>query len=181
MQSHQSWAIKDEAILDDLQALLKISATEKATLAALQSLATAHAPTLANDFYDRLTQHALTAEFVDGMVNHLKTTLTTWFLDLFSGTYETAYIQNRLKIGAAHVRIGLPIRYPLAMMDLILAHGETIAQQSDDPETALAALHKLVSLDFAIFNQAYEDKRLSHLTEMVGNEKLARLMLTQGS
>jgi hypothetical protein len=36
-----------------------------------------------------------------------------------------------------------------------------------------------LALDIAVFNQAYEDTQLKHLAEMVGNERLARRLLTQ--
>jgi hypothetical protein len=44
---------------------------------------------------------------------------------------------------------------------------------------AASAFRKLATLDIAIFNQAYENTQLAHLAEMVGNERLARRLLTQ--
>ncbi|HAT77370.1 MAG TPA: Globin-coupled histidine kinase, partial [Flavobacterium sp.] len=85
-------------------------------------------------------------------------------------------VRRRLKIGQVHVRIGLPVRYPLAMIDVILAVGKKVTAQNPD---AQAAFHKLLALDMAIFNQAYEDTQLKHLVHMVGNERLARRMLSQ--
>ena len=81
-------------------------------------------------------------------------------------------------IGKVHVKIGLPVRYPIAMLDVIMNHGEVVARKSSDPDTAVAAFRKLVGLDLAIFNQAYEDNQLLHLAELVGGERLARLLLT---
>lgn len=181
MEDRQSWAIKDEAILDDLVALMNVTAEEKAILGALKNEAQAVGGQMIDAFYERLLTHAPTAEYLEGMVEHLKGTLQNWFLQLFSGEYGPEYVQNRLTIGKTHVRIGLPVRYPLAMMDLLMEHGEKVAAQSAQPELASGAFRKLAALDIAIFNQAYENTQLDHLAEMVGNERLARRLLSSES
>jgi hypothetical protein len=113
---------------------------------------------------------------VEGKVEHLKKTLQKWFIELFSGDYGETYLQERLRIGEAHVRIGLPIRYPLAMIDIMLEFGWKATANS--PE-ARSAFEKLLALDMAIFNHAYEDAQLRHLEKFVGNERLARRMLME--
>jgi len=80
--------------------------------------------------------------------------------------------------GRVHVRIGLPVRYPLAMLDVVMKFGEQVARQSTHPEAAVAAFRKVLALDIGIFNQAYENNQLLHLAEMVGGERLARRLLT---
>lgn len=181
MQDHKSWEIKDEAILDDLSALMNLTAGEKSALATVKDQAQAAAPQMVDTFYERLLGHSNTAEYFDDQdkVGHLRQTLETWFVQLFSGEYDQSYVRSRLKIGQVHVRIGLPVRYPLAMMDVMLRHGEQVATQSPQSETAVTAFRKLLALDIAIFNQAYENTQLKHLSEMVGNERLARRLLTQ--
>jgi hypothetical protein len=179
MSDRKSWAIKDEAILDDLAVLINLTAEEKEILANLQAQAQIIAPALSEAFYQRLLAHPETAEFVVGQIEQRKTTLETWFVQLFSGCYDEEYVWQRLKIGQTHVRIGLPVRYPLAMMDIVLECGRQVAAQSEHPERASQAIRKLLALDVAIFNQAYEDAKLKHLAEMMGNERLARRLLTQ--
>jgi hypothetical protein len=53
--------------------------------------------------------------------------------------------------------------------------------KSSDPETAKEAFRKVMSLDIAVFNQAYEDRQLEHLADLVGGERLARRLLTGSS
>ncbi len=172
----KSWAIKEEAVLDDLVTLMGVTETEAATLRDLQSAAAEAAPNLVEDFYGRLLNHEPTAEYFEGKIDHVKEALNVWFVELFSGEYGQDYVKSRLQIGKTHVRIGLPVRYPLAMMDVMLRHGHAVAGSD---KAAQAAFSKLLSLDIAIFNQAYEDTQLKHLAEMVGNERLARRLLTQ--
>lgn len=179
MQDRTSWTVKDNAILDDLVALMGLTDEEKAIMTTVQPQAEAMANEMVDAFYVRLVNHENTFEYLDGMVDHLRVTLKKWFVQLFSGDYGTEYVQSRLAIGKTHVRIGLPVRYPLAMMDVLLAYGEKVTAQSTNPELATGAFRKLVALDIAIFNQAYENTQLNHLSEMVGNERLARRLLTQ--
>lgn len=175
MEDRKSWDIKDEAILDDLVALMGLTDAEKSAIAACQGAAEAGADAMIDAFYARLLAQDTTSEFLQGMVDHLRTTLKDWFIVLFSGKYDAKYVNSRLEIGKTHVRIGLPVRYPLAMMDILMEHGEKVT--SSNGEIAQKAFRKLAALDIAIFNQAYENAQLQHLAELVGNERLARRLL----
>jgi hypothetical protein len=64
------------------------------------------------------------------------------------------------------------------MLDVIMSFGEQVTQQSAQPEAALVAFRKVFALDVAVFNQAYETSQLEHLADLVGGERLARLLLT---
>jgi hypothetical protein len=174
-----SWLVKDTAILSELITLLNLSADEAALLGSLQPQALAAAPALLDAFYGRLFKHQNTAEYLEGVsLDRLHTMVGEWFADIFSGKYDEAYAKKRLQIGQVHVRIGLPVRYPLAMLDIIGPFGESIAQKSAKPDQAVTAFRKVLALDIAIFNQAYEDNQLAHLAELVGGERLARLLLS---
>ncbi|HEX5690879.1 MAG TPA: protoglobin domain-containing protein [Roseiflexaceae bacterium] len=178
-QERKSWQIKDAAILSELVSLMGLSADEAASLGALQGQAREAAPALLDMFYGRLFKHANTAEYLEGVaMERLHTMVAEWFADIFSGTYDQSYAMKRLNIGRVHVRIGLPVRYPLAMLDVIMPVGEDIAKKSAQPEHAVQAFRKVLALDIAIFNQAYEDNQLAHLAELVGGERLARLLLS---
>jgi hypothetical protein len=67
------------------------------------------------------------------------------------------------------------------MIDVIMQHGEEVVAESSDPATAKDAFQKVMSLDIAVFNQAYEDRQLEHLADLVGGERLARRLLTGAS
>ena len=97
---------------------------------------------------------------------------------IFGGVYDDTYALKRLNIGLIHVRIGLPVRYPLAMLDLIARYGEEVAGQAG--AEALTAFRKVLALDVATFNQAYENNQLQHLADLTGNERLARRLLSGG-
>ncbi|NOK62349.1 MAG: hypothetical protein GFH27_549331n89 [Chloroflexi bacterium AL-W] len=179
MEERQSWQVKDAHILSELIALMDLSTAESTLLGSLHTHAISMAPQMAEVFYERLLVHVQTAEyFIDRPMQPLHQTIGQWFIDLFGGQYDEAYVGQRIRIGKVHVHIGLPVRYPLAMLDVVMVYGEQVTQQSAQPQQALQSLHKLLALDTAIFNQAYEDERLSHIATLVGGERLARKLLS---
>ena len=174
-----SWQIKDEATLTELVTLMNLQPNEVALLKSLEGEARRIAPEMTKAFYDRLFAHDQTAEYLQGAsIERLHGMVQDWFVGLFSGEYDAAYARRRIGIGQIHVRIGLPVRYPLAMLDIVLPFGEAVARSSKQPEAAAIAVRKVLALDVAIFNQAYEDNQLQHLAELVGGERLARRLLT---
>lgn len=181
-QERLSWGVKDDSVLAELITLMDLSDSESALLGALAGQAQAKAPEMTQAFYARLTKHQNTNEYLEGLsTERMNSMLGDWFAGLFCGTYDQTYAEQRLKIGQIHVNIGLPVRYPLAMLDVIIPYGEEVARQSDKPNEAVAAFRKLLALDVAVFNHAYENNQLKHLAELVGGERLARLLLAGGA
>jgi len=177
-QERKSWQIKDEAVYEDLVSLMGLTDEEIDILKSLKPEAEKNARKMTDDFYSRLFAYEMTKEYFEGQnMERLHQMIGDWFIELFSGQYDKEYVKGRLKIGYVHVKIGLPVRYPIAMIDIISDHGEKIAETSSNPAKAKEALRKVTALDIAVFNQAYEDNQLSHLVELVGNERLARRLL----
>lgn len=175
---YAGWQIRDTAVLAELRAIMDITPQVAARLAALHEQARAITPQLAEAFYARLMAHGPTAEYLQQTsLDARHRTIGQWFSDLFSGVYDETYVAKRIVIGQVHVRIGLPVRYPLAMLDVVTQFGEQVAQQSPEPELAMEAFRKVLALDVAIFNQAYEDDHIKHLAELVGGEHLALRLL----
>lgn len=175
----KSWAIESEDIHTELAEMMDLSVEEKSLLASVQDEAEDETDALTEAFYERLLAHDETAEyFEEEDMDERHAMIAEWFVELFSGQYDQEYVAQRLKIGRVHVQIGLPVRYPLSMIDVIMQHGERVAAKSSQPQRAKQAFQKVLSLDVAVFNQAYEDRQLAHLAELVGGERLARRLLT---
>jgi hypothetical protein len=174
-----SWKVKGEDILHELVSLMNISAEEMTLLGDLSAQARHVAPEMTETFYERLFKHQNTSEYFEGVsMDRLHSMVADWFVELFNGSYDTTYAQKRLGIGKIHVQIGLPVRYPLAMLDVVMPFGERVVQQSPKPVVAATGFRKVLALDVAIFNQAYEDSQLHHLSELIGGESLARLLMS---
>jgi hypothetical protein len=177
-ENRTSWTVKDTEIAQELSELMGVDDHESELLADLSGHAQDRARAMTDDFYDRLFDHENTKEYFEGHdMERLHAMIGEWFTELFSGDYGADYVENRLHIGHVHVQIGLPVRYPLAMIDIVSEHGRAVADESDSPEAARKAFNKVLALDVAIFNQAYEDNQLQHLADLVGGERLARRLL----
>src|SRR5689334_9488805 len=130
-ENRKSWDIQEEAVLHELVGMLELSAQEKALLGDLRAQARDLAPKVTEVFYERLFKNENTAEFLrSAPMTRLHSMVADWFVDLFGGTYDEEYARKRMKIGRIHVQIGLPVRYPLAMLDLLIPAGEGIARGS---------------------------------------------------
>ena len=181
MQDRKSWSVQGDSIHQELMDILNLSAEDIAALTALQEPAKVQASLMVEEFYQRLFAQENTKEyFAEASMERLHSMIAEWFMELFSGNYDTAYAQKRMGIGQIHVRIGLPVRYPLAMLDIIGKHGDIICAKGANAELAKTAFHKVLAIDVAVFNQAYENSQLQHLAELVGGARLARLLLSGG-
>src|SRR6476661_10501826 len=76
----------------------------------LGPLLTPSFPALVDDFYQEIEKHPDAVKVITGgseQIERLKGTLILWLQELFSGTYDAAYVYRRWKIGYRHVEIGL--------------------------------------------------------------------------
>lgn len=173
--NRKSWEVKDEAIVRELHELVALSAEERAQLEALQPAARQAAPQLAEDISNRLVSHELSREFIDDPAK-LRAALEAWFVGLFDGRYDEVHARQRLGAGDLPARIGMPVRYPLAMLDLISGHGEQVAATAGG--AAVQAFRKVLAIDLATLGQACENNRLCLVAEVTGSERLARRLLS---
>lgn len=179
IEFRKSWDIKGPDVVAELLSWVDLSDEERNLLASLHDDAVAASGAFALDFVGRVVHGDNTAEFAEPYpAEAIIGALAGWFADLFKGVYDEEYAQSRIRIGQVHVRLGLPVRYPIAMFDIVAVHGEALAQKAGPK--AVEAFRKTLALDFAAFTQAYEENQLHHLSVTLGNERLARRLLTTG-
>jgi len=87
-------------------------------------------------------------------LSRLKTYQRKYILDLFSGIYDSEYVNNRLRIGLVHKRIGVETKHyitAMAHLKSILTEWITIGfQQKNQVTTILIALEKLLNFDIQL-------------------------------
>ena len=146
----------------------------------LAPIAQRHFAQLIDDFYDAIQNNSATAKVITGgaeQINRLKGTLVRWLEELLSGQYDQAYVIRRWKVGLRHVEIGLDQVYTNAALSR-LRHGLLLALESDSLMhvkqhlSARRALNKLLDLDLAIIEDAYQTERQRHQQQM---ERLATI------
>ena len=93
----------------------------------------------------------------------------SYFLGLFSGTYDLNYVRDRLRVGTAHERIGMPPKLYLGAYRRYLALIHTRLQdhfKGNDAEAAkaLSTIRKIIFFDMALAIDTYIAAYLETMT-----------------
>ncbi|MBI2898122.1 MAG: histidine kinase [Deltaproteobacteria bacterium] len=162
------------------------SEDDERALRALGPRAESHFPRIAEEFYDRLSEHEGARRVLEGarsdQVARLKGTLREWLSVLLTGPWDERYFERRARIGRVHVQIGLPQRYMFGAMNLIRTSLAAIAMAdfaSDLPlhEAMVRAIGKVLDLELAIMVEAYHEALVQEVrqVERSRTERLASL------
>jgi rsbT co-antagonist protein RsbR len=133
-----------------------------ARLLEVNDIAQGYAQPVIESFYDHLLAFEETRAFFPnpGILAHVKNMQREYFLRLTQGNYDAAYVENRLRIGAVHERIGLPIKSYLGMYSFYLraVASQLLAAYKEEPQRTLPtllSLMKLVFLDIGLAIDTY--------------------------
>jgi len=148
----------------DLQSYVGWSQDDARRVAALTPGVEPHFVELVDDFYHEIDLHPSARKVITGgpaQVERLKNTLIGWLRELFSGQYDSAYVERRWKVGLRHVEIGLDQVYTNAALSrlrsgLIRALDTDWQQEPRELVGAVRSLNKLLDLDLAIIEDAYQ-------------------------
>jgi len=151
----------DEAELASRRAFFELSDEDLGRLAALRPFAEKFTDAIVEDFYKLLLRHPETKKFFpdEATVRRVKKTQRDYFLGLFAGKCDLAYVEDRLRVGTAHQRIALSTKWYLGAyrkyMQLICDH---LFEELHDPARVLeafASIQKLVYFDVVLACDTY--------------------------
>lgn len=151
----------DEGVLRSRLAFYRLGEAEFARLAALRDFARAQTRDVVELFYEHLLSQPETRDYLDDreLIERLKRKQTAYFLEMFDGRIDLAYVDNRLRIGAVHHRLGVPPRWYIGAYSryLDLVHGRLAARGGDPTETVadMTAIEKMMHFDAALAIDAY--------------------------
>jgi signal transduction histidine kinase len=140
-------------------------ADEDATrVASLASLVESSVSALIDDFYEEIERHEGTRRVITGghaQIERLKETLRQWVRDLFAGVYDESYLKKRWRVGWRHVEIGLDQIYTNVALSRLRSGLVAAVQRNWDGDPrelneAVRSLNKLLDLDLAIIEEAYQ-------------------------
>lgn len=125
-------------------------------------------PALIDDFYGEIDRHPEARKVITGgdvQVQRLKGTLLAWLDELFLGRYDSQYVVRRWKVGWRHVEIGLSQVYTnVALSRLRDGLFESLHDRwrgdRDELSRTIRSLSKLLDLDLAIIEDAYQAEYL---------------------
>ncbi len=124
-----------------------------------------------DDFYQTINDHDFTRCIITGgedQISRLKGTLYQWLDSLFSGPYGAEFAWSRWRVGIRHVEIGLHQAYAIAAMGrLRFSINEAICalgkEQRVDAAAAIGSINKLLDIDLALIDLAYQRKAMEQL------------------
>jgi rsbT co-antagonist protein RsbR len=135
-------------------------------LVGIHNLALQNVKSLIGDFYEHLLSFEETRIFFEDpeVLKRVQNAQEEYFLRLTQGNYDFAYAQNRLRIGAIHERIGLPVKAYLGMYNYYLRAmaSRLIEEYESEPKRAWSAfisLLKLKMLDIGLAIDTYISAR----------------------
>ncbi|MBV2091166.1 MAG: GGDEF domain-containing protein [Candidatus Thiodiazotropha sp. (ex Ctena orbiculata)] len=100
-------------------------------------------------------------------LNRLHNAQKAYITDLFSGYYDIEYVNNRLRIGLVHKRIGVEPKLYLAailtLKQLLITHIRNTVPTDNNPDAVIAALEKLLMLDISLVFDTYIRSLISEI------------------
>jgi signal transduction histidine kinase len=135
---------------------------------------------LVDDFYAEIKKHPDALKVITGgqaQIDRLKGTLILWLKELVSGNYDRGYVARRWRVGWRHVEIGLDQVYTNVAMSRLRSGLLRSVQEKwqGDKQTlkgTVRALSKLLDLDLAIIEDAYQAEYMDRLQR---TERLAAI------
>jgi rsbT co-antagonist protein RsbR len=140
-------------------------------LGSLKSFANTCTKDITEALYELLLQHPDSRTFFpdDATINHVKQMQNKYFLGLFSGVCDLDYVTDRLWVGVAHERIGMPPKLYIGAyrryVDIITAHlYKEFKQDPAKAAKAASAIRKLIFFDMALAIDTYIAAYLETMT-----------------
>lgn len=166
--------------------LFGLSEEQCAVLESCQSLIMDNIDDIVNEFYEKQTADDEIALLIgdSDTLARLHAAQRKYVLDLFSGYYDLEYVNNRLRIGLVHKRIGVePKLYLSAIKTLKNIITGIIGREIDDQDTRTTlyeAVDRVLYFDITLVFDTYIRSLLSEIeTEKNRTETYARSLETK--
>ncbi len=151
----------DESEVASRRVFFKLGDDDLARLASLRGFAEKVTDAIVEDFYALLLSHPDTRKFFpdEASIRRVKRTQREYFLGLFAGRCDMAYVEDRLRVGAAHERIGLAPKWYLGAYRqyLQLIYEKLLIEYSDPAQiqAAFVSIQRIVFFDVALALDTY--------------------------
>ena len=150
----------DERELASRRAFFEITDEDLARLAALRPFAEKHSVDIVEGLYQLILGHSESRAFFhdEASITRVKRMQLQYFLGLFAGRLDLAYMEDRLRVGAAHERIGLAPKWYIGAYSryLRLLHERLFADFTPaEASAAFLSIKKLVAFDTALAIDTY--------------------------
>lgn len=150
----------DEAELQHRRAYFEIEDDDLARLASLRDFAEKHSDVVVSRLYELILGHESKGVFVDNAsLGRAQRAQKEYFRGLFAGRCDLPYVEDRLRIGVAHERVGVPPKWYIGAYARYLRLIFELLEKDLDDRAALDAAYKsaqkLVAFDMALAMDTY--------------------------
>lgn len=86
-----------------------------------------------------------------------------WFMKLFSGEYDAGYFYYLQRIGYRHVRVGVPVHYVTAAMNVVRSFAIEVIESEVKPSERIlyiTSLEKILDLNLDLITSSYREEEL---------------------
>ncbi|MFC5542786.1 protoglobin domain-containing protein [Ureibacillus suwonensis] len=149
--------------------LINLTENDLQLLACLKPYIEKNIEEIVNAFYGDLTSIPVLNEIINkhSSVERLKKTLKIHILEMFSGKIDKAFIEKRIRIAQAHLKIGLIPKWYIGAFQNILNSFINIIIRSDwsreSIEKATLLCTKLINFETQIVLEEYEKEKREHI------------------
>jgi len=147
--------------IDHRKKLLSFSPHDAAALLALKPFIDDQIDVIVDEFYEIQTSVPDIALLIGDAdtLRRLRSAQRKYILDLFCGFYGLEYVNNRLRIGLVHKRIGVEPKLYLSavhtLWDLLVRTISDGLTEGKDRQAALLALNKVLFFDITVVFETY--------------------------
>ena len=145
-------------------ALIQLKDEDLAIAKAIQPVIVQHIDQIVDSFYEHIAAEELLMQIIDknSSIERLKLTLNRHIQEMFSGRIDNAYYEQRSRIAAIHMRIGLePKWYMCAFQNLLVSIVGLLDEAIEDKRElvlAIQAVTKILSIEQQIVLEEYENE-----------------------
>jgi rsbT co-antagonist protein RsbR len=146
-----------DAERDQRMAFLHLTHTDFKLLAAMRKDVEKHIPAIVTEFYrDLLGYSEPRRQFADKKkMERVQAAQRDYLLSLFAGEPDDEYIEQRLRIGEIHERIGVPLKWYIGSMGWFFARIVAAMPPAGRTPEAVVALNKVMNLDLQLALESY--------------------------
>lgn len=156
----------DDVEIAKIKGFVEFGPDDAAMLKTLLPLVTQHADDFVQVFYSNIQRYPELMAIITrsgSSIEKLCGLQKRYLLSMFEGEYGPGYVEQRLKIGAIHTKIGLTPRWYLGSYSLYLRAFSPIITQYfrfnfKKRQQALAALYKIIAIDSELVIETYNRK-----------------------
>jgi rsbT co-antagonist protein RsbR len=150
----------DDREIESRRAFFEITDEDLTRLKSLRQHAERHVAEIVDALYELIMGHAETRAFFpdEATLNRVKRLQREYFLGLFVGVCDRTYVEDRLRVGKAHERIGLPPKWYIGAYSryLRLTFERLLADlDAGEAQRAYRSLTKIVAFDTALAIDVY--------------------------